>query len=466
MARARSGTAELARLLDAVNAPVYVLDEERAIVFANQACLDWVGPAAEPLQGQRCAYHTAAEAAGPEAVAAGLCPSPEALAGREMAGIVGCTTADGRASRRRARFIPLRGGDSIAGLVVLVEPDDLSEAQALAPAAGETEAARLHERVRSFRQQAARRYRVDRLAGDSPAIRRARAQIELAAASRANVLIVGPRGSGRQHAAAAIHYGGAGESAASLIPMACSVLGDDLTRSTLAALAVRGLPPGLPGRGTLLLNDADTLSPAVQPEVAKVLAARSFPLRVIAVAERRLADLVQAGQYREDLACVLSTLAIELAPLSQRRADLPVLLQLFLEEANARTGKQLAGFAPEAIDCLDAYGWPGNVDELIRVVNEAHQKAEGAQIGVRDLPQQIHLAAAAAAHPRRAEETIVLEEFLREVERELLGRAMARAKRNKTKAAKLLGITRPRLYRRLVQLGLEEAGGKFEPFPE
>lgn len=85
----------------------------------------------------------------------------------------------------------------------------------------------------------------------------------------------------------------------------------------------------------------------------------------------------------------------------------------------------------------------------------AHRRASAAEIGVDDLPEQLHLAAQAAAYPRRPEETIVLDEFLGRVERELIRRALARAKGNKAKAARLLGLTRPRLYRRMVQLGLE-----------
>ena len=77
------------------------------------------------------------------------------------------------------------------------------------------------------------------------------------------------------------------------------------------------------------------------------------------------------------------------------------------------------------------------------------------QIDVNDLPERLHLAAQAAAQPRRTEETIVLDEYLGRVERELIRRALARAKGNKAKAARLLGVTRPRLYRRMVQLGLE-----------
>jgi DNA-binding NtrC family response regulator len=471
MVRVRTGTIQLGRLLDEVGQPLYVLDAEATIVFANRACLDWVGQKAEDLQGQRCAYHSSPQASGPAAVAARLCPPPEALSGQEMTGIVACTVGEGRLSRRRARFVPLARGEDFAGLVVLVDPGELPEEEALAAAQADnlpatvgqvsnlphetSEAARLHEQLRSFRQQAAARYRVDCLAGQSNAMRRARTQIELAAKSRANVLVVGPPGSGRQHAARAIHYAGSQEPRGPLVPLACSVIEEDSIVSTVAAIASRKPPAETADRGTLLLSDADTLSPAVQVEMARLLGAKAFPLRVIATSQRPLVELARQGKYREDLAHLLATLVIELPPLCDRRGDLPLLLQLFLEEANARGEKQLSGFTPEALDCLAAYPWPGNVDELVRVVNQSHQRAAGPQIALGDLPEQIHLAASAAAHPRRIEETIVLDEFLTGVEKELLQRAMARAKGNKTKAAKLLGISRARLARRLGQLGLE-----------
>ena len=461
MARGRTAVIQLVRLLDAVDRPIYVLDDEQAIVFCNLACLAWIGREAEEVLGKKCVYAAAAESADP--VAAGLCPPPAALTGQEMAGVVGCPLPDGRLTRRTARFVPLRGeADAVAGVIALVEPEDLTDSQSACLPACETEAARLHERLRLFRQRMAARYRLDRFIGDSPAIRRARSQVQLAAASRANVLIVGPPGSGREHAAHAIHYGAAAEPGGPLVPLACTVLGADLIGSTLAAIASRRLPQEAAGPRTLLLNDVDQLAGEAQGEIARVLLTGEFPLRVISTTRHALVELAREGEFREDLAAVLSTLVIDLPPLAERRGDLPLLAQLFVEEANARSGKQLAGLSPEALDCLEAYPWPGNLDELIRMLDEAHNKAEGVEIGVNDLPRQIHLAQAAAAHPRRPEETIVLEEFLARIERELLARAMARAKGNKTKAAKLLGMTRPRLYRRLVQLGLEkpEAGEK------
>ena len=457
MARGRSRPAQLAKLLNAASQPVYVLDTGQRLVFSNQACLDWVARTADEMQGLRCRYHSSPEVTGPEAVAAGLCPPPDAWGGGETSGTVASPAADGRLRRRRARFIPLAGRPSQAtGLLVLVDPHDLPEADTPAGTEEEPEAVRLHERIRSFRRRAAGRRKLDRLVGDSAAMRRARAQVAVAAASDSAVLVVGPPGSGRQHAAEAIHYANPPEATGSLIPLACSVLGADLIHSTVTALASR-IPSGASApRNTLLLADADQLPREAQGELAATFAGRSFPLRPIATAAQPLEDLARGGEYRHDLALALSTIVIDLPPLAERREDLPMLAQLFVEDANARSPKQIAGFTSEALDRLDAYAWPGNVDELAQVVAQAHGQAEGPVITPGDLPERIHLAAAAASHPPRPEETVVLDDLLGRIERELIVRALTQAKGNKTKAAKLLGMTRPRLYRRLVQLGLEE----------
>jgi DNA-binding NtrC family response regulator len=184
---------------------------------------------------------------------------------------------------------------------------------------------------------------------------------------------------------------------------------------------------------------------------------KPFPRRLISTSVLPLGELVQRGKFRADLAAMLSTIGIQLPALTDRREDLPLLVQIFLEDCNRQGSKQLGGFSPEAIDELVAYSWPGNLNELANIVAASHKNAQGSEIKPAELPPQIHLAAQAAAHPRKVEEPIQLDEFLQRVERELIRRAIARAKGNKTKAARLLGLTRPRLYRRMVQLGLEEA---------
>ena len=286
-------------------------------------------------------------------------------------------------------------------------------------------------------------------------MRQVRSQVELAAGSTASVSIVGPAGSGRQHVARAIHYGRAAQSAGALVPLACPVLSTSLLESTIRALVRAAATEPPPRPATLLLADVDELSPDVQDCLVRCFLA-SGTMRLVSTARESLAALAAAERFRPDLACALATIDIRIAPLRERPEDLPIVAQMFVEDANRQGTKQLAGFTPEAIDRLSAYPWPMNVAELADVVAEAHRVAQGSHIVPGDLPAKVHVSLDAASRPRKIEETIVLEEFLARIEEELIRRALARAKGNKTKAARLLGMTRPRLYRRLVQLGLEE----------
>jgi DNA-binding NtrC family response regulator len=236
--------------------------------------------------------------------------------------------------------------------------------------------------------------------------------------------------------------------------LACPLVDHDLLQATLRALVRVKSPDGaqLPA---LILNDVDLLPAAAQVELADALArsgAASF--RVFSTARGPLAELAARDEFRLDLACLLSTLTIRLFALQERIDDLPLAAQWFLEQANARGEKQVAGFSPEALDRMAGYGWPGDVAELEAMVNEVHAACKGAEVGPGDLPPRIAWAAELAAHPRRIEETIDLEQFLGKIERELIERALQQARRNKTKAARMLGMTRPRFYRRLEQLGM------------
>ena len=331
----------------------------------------------------------------------------------------------------------------------------------------------MHAAIARFRQQREACYAFERLIGANPAIVRARAQAALAAASGENVLIVGPSGSGKQHLARTIHQRRCAGRPGQIVPLACALLGADLLRSTLVALDTRRTAPG-DGPTTLLLNAVDQLPGEVQADLYRLRTASdrftkgydaggrllwtTYPdASTMGTAAAPLDRLAGEGRFRPDLACLLATLVVELPPLAARLDDLPLLAQFFLEELNARGGKQLAGLTREALDALAAYSWPANLDELAAVVADAHKQAEGPMIAEADLPRRLRLAIDAAAHPVKSDDLVVLDEFLQSVERELIGRALARAKGNKTHAARLLGLTRPRLYRRLIELGMEEA---------
>jgi len=447
MVRPRTSATQLARLFGTTEQPLYIVDDEWTIVFCNPACLAWLARPAEEVVGQLCRYHSAAEGSPLEVLLAGLCPPPEAMAGQEQCGPVVAGN-----ERRSARFVPLRGTEGRAlAVLAIVEPTNCAEASP--PAVENINAADLHDLLRRLHQHWGRHYRLDRLLGETPAMRRVRAQVELAASSRASVLVCGPPGTGRQHVAAAIHAAGQGDTPSPFVPLACAVLDAELIQSTIRAMAQGS--PGVQATGSLLLNDVDLLPSSAQAELACLWSGKTFPFRLMATARAPLTELVRRGEFRADLACLLGTVVIELPPLVERRDDIPLLAQAFLEGLNARGGKQVSGFTPETLDRLDAHPWHGNLDELARVVAEAHGRCEASHITPTDLPQRLHLAADATAHPRRKEEPIVLRQLLAEIEREVILRALKRSKGNKAKAARLLGMTRPRLYRRIVQLGLE-----------
>lgn len=458
MPRSRPIAADLVRLFSASDAPIYLVDDQRQIVYCNPACVAWLGVEAEDLLGQQCVYQSNPDVGRIEVLAAALCPPPQTFCGKPQTARVTITTEVGQTISRRGQFWPLGDGqDESAPVIALLEQSDASARDLESDMPAEDFAARLHDALRTFRQQAAGRFRVDGLIGTSHAITRARAQVELAANSAASVLIRGPAGAGKRHVAKAIHYGQRQPGA--LVSLECGLLESNALRATLRSLSRRAADQ--PG-GTLLLVDVEQLTADAQAELAGMLRERALPMRIVSISAKALAELPPEA-FSPELASALATLTIELPPLARRVDDLPLLAQAFLEAENSVGTKQVGGFATEAFERLAAYPWPGNLDELASIVRQAHQQASGGEVAARDLPREIHLALDGAAHPKRSDETIVLEEYLGRVEKELIVRAMRRAKGNKSKAAKLLGLTRPRLYRRLVQLGLQapdEPGGE------
>lgn len=453
MARTRRKTAELTRLLAVVADPLYVLDEQQRLIYCSAALERWTGCTSEELIGQTCRYHTPPDAGRAETIVAALCPPPGALAGKIHSFTVSVPCDDGRCETRAARCLPLMGHDvAAAGLIVLLSHSD---AQPMLPTEDEIDPAALHAQLQRFRAEHAGPFALDQLIGQSAAMRRVRGQLDLAARSEANVVLVGSKGTGRQHLAKAIHYGRQPVDAGPLVPLSCKLLGGDLLRSTLSALIkADAASPAGKRRGTLLLNDVDRLPTDAQADLVHLLVERPFPLRVVATSEQSPLELAARGAFPAELGHALSTLVIPLPTLAERMDDLPLLAQAFVEAFNAESSKQLAGLTPEALERLAAYPWPGQLDELAAVIRESCQQAAGQVVTQRDLPQRITRFEFARMAPR--DEPIVLDELLSEIEMRLIVDALARAKGNKTKAAQFLGVTRPRLYRRLVQLGLAE----------
>lgn len=444
----------LAKLLGSSLRPVYALDERRRIVYCNPACAQWLGLPATALLGQRCDYHSGGELPGPSDSAAGLCPPPEVFAGQRTKGEISCRGAAGQLLRRQAEFVPLPKEQSDRYVVlVLADAEDLPAATAVGGSAILSEPVALHQRLRLILHELRGRHRLNQVVGDSPAIVRVREQIRLAMAGVANVVVVGPTGSGCEHIARAIHFGRGGAAAPPLTPLACPLLDTELLQSALTSFIASCAELQTEQPPALLLLEVEHLAADAQAALAGMLGGGSLHLRALTTARTPLLQLAAEGLFRRDLAFILSPLVIEVPPLAQRPQDIPLLAQLFLEQGNAEGDKQLAGFAEDAWEQLLEYPWPGNVDELAELVRAAGRVATGPLVSASALPERIRLTAEVAGRPVRGPAPIELDKFLAEIELELLRRALAQAKGNKAEAARLLGISRARLLRRLEFFG-------------
>lgn len=446
-ANSNPSTRRLARLLSAVDRPLYLVAPSGRIEFANRALANWLGMRSADLVGRQGLYRSAAQGAPADSVADALCPPPEVFAGESVENLIHLpgVTSHGTA---RARFLPLPLPDNDLHLVLVVLDLDPQSHPAAAPP---SEAAQLHARLQALRQEKGQH--IGRLLGASPRGRRVRAQIELAMQSGASLLIVAPPGGQAHLIAREIHA--ARVPSTTLLPLDSPRLDAESIGELLQPYS-SPRERGPDHRVTLLCLDADQLDPAAQLELESRLRAASAEIRIISTAQRSLESLAGAGEFRLELACRLSTTTITVLPLAERKEELPLVAQALLEELNATAEKQLGGFTPEALDRLAEHGWPGDVDELTELVREAWQKAKGPLVGSGDLPPRFLTQLHSAGSPPRRLPSLDLDAFLGEIETELLQRALTLAKGNKTKAAKMLGMTRPRLYRRLVQRGLEQ----------
>ncbi len=454
MPRKPSMIRALSHLLEASGAPIYALNDSRQVVFCNRAAADWVGVAADQLAHLTCTYQGDAADDAVQRIADGLCPPPEAFAGQRMDGVLSFTDAAGKLVRRRVLFAPLSECDvEHVGVLAIVGEQEIALHDALQDEMN-SDSQRLRAMLAAVRHSLGKRFSLTQLIGDTPAMKRVRDQVHLAIQTRTRVLVIGPPGSGREHAARAIYYGSEANLERPLVPLSCSLLDAELLQTTIASFRA-DVPDVELQPGALMLLDVDELSPAAQVALMGVLDIPEFQLGIISTSRQPLDSLVEQDRFREDLANTLSTIEINLPPLDSRRDDIPLLCQAVLEEYNSNSQRTLSGFTPEALDQLCWHEFKENVDSLREIVLDACEMAAGPRVTSADLPMEIRLAAIQAAHPKREPQPIKLDEFLEEMEAEVIRRALAQTRGNRAQAARLLEISRPRLLRRMAHFGIE-----------
>jgi transcriptional regulator with AAA-type ATPase domain len=450
----RLSGARFDQLLQQAREAAFWLSGELKFLWVNRAWEELTGyPAAEAL-GLACRAHGPSRGGDLSGVGGSFYPPPEALGGRPAAARTLIIHPSGERRWRRVEYWPFHNemGVLTALLGLVRDPDE-------APLAPESDAHHLRAELMEVRDRLLGRFGLDSLVGRGPAHRRLLDQVSAAAASTVPVLIAGEPGTGKRLAARAIHHLGARREAP-LVPVDCAALPPEVLERALFGTTGAGRDGdassrlALPEGATLLIGDVLDLPRDLQARLASAL---DGPVRLIATTTDDPDASLRSERLRPDLYYALTTLVIPLNPLRERLDELPVLAQHLLERANARGGRQRSGFSPEALKALLAYDWPGNVRELARVIDDAQGRGEGDAIEAADLPAAVrgHLASAYVPPPVPPPVT-PLDELLTQVERRLIESALQRARRNKSKAAELLGISRPRLYRRIKELGFPD----------
>jgi two-component system NtrC family response regulator len=289
-----------------------------------------------------------------------------------------------------------------------------------------------------------------------------------AAASDVTVLLTGESGTGKELVARAIHYHGP-RSEGPFVAVNCAAIPEALLESELFGHergAFTGADSARVGRfteavgGTLLLDEIGDMHPDLQAKLLRVLqdgrvvpvgAVKGHPtdVRVVAATNRDLSAAMNEGTFREDLYYRIAVVTIEIPPLRDRRDDIPLLVSHFLE----KHGGSEMSLAPEFLSGLREYDWPGNVRELENVIQRAlvlHR--EPGELSARDLPESVLEAEAVGEDAFSLPEEGV---DLAEVEKGLIRQALDRTGGNRSRAARLLGITRQTLLYRLGKYGLE-----------
>ena len=306
----------------------------------------------------------------------------------------------------------------------------------------------------------------DELIGESAAMRKLRQLVVRVAASDAPVLITGETGTGKEVVAHAIHRRGA-RVGGPFVAINCAALPETLLESELFGHAKGAFTDAREARiglfvqasgGTLFLDEIGDLAPPLQPKLLRALQERCvrpvgaakevpFDARLVTATNRDLAAAVEDGRFREDLYFRLDVLPVEVPPLRARGADVLLLAQHFARQLAQRTGRPALGISRAAAEKLGDYGWPGNVRELENAIERAAALADHDHILAEDLPERIR------SH-RKTDLLLAGDDPatlvpLEVIERSYVARVLEATAGNKTLAARILGVDRKTLYRKL-----------------
>jgi two-component system response regulator HydG len=280
------------------------------------------------------------------------------------------------------------------------------------------------------------------LVGASPAMRQVYDLIDQVSTTDATILITGESGTGKEVVARAVHERSRRKEGAFVL-VNCSAIPESVFETELASRYQEA------DTGTLFLDQLGEVAPAAQPKLLRVIQERRGP-RIIAATNHDLEEMVEDKRFREDLYYRINVIHIPLPPLRARGGDVLLLAQHMLRQYAVVFGKKVVGLSPAAAERLISYEWPGNVRELGNCLERAVALAHFEEIQVEDLPDKIRHRSRPSLSGHDLPELLTLEE----VERRHVVRVLDACHGNRTDAAKMLGLDRKTLYRKLLRWGV------------
>jgi len=430
-------------IVESISDGVFTVDFEKRITFFNRAAEFITGFKAEEAIGQYCFDIFRAD------ICQTKCPIDAAIAGHPQINV-------------RARIIDKSGEQKPVCINSALLKDPCGEIL------GGVETFRDLSELERLRRELSRSFTTEDIVGNHPKIREILSFLPDIAESDSPVLIEGPTGSGKELFARAIHNLSLRKDHP-FIAVNCAALPETLLESELFGYsrgAFTGALKNKPGRfflankGTLFLDEIGTTSPAFQADLLRVLEggelmplggteALKVDVRVVAATNVDLKKLVSQGRFREDLYYRLNVAKISLPPLRERKEDIPLLIDHFIQKFNLLKGRAIRGVTPDVLSYVMDYPFPGNIRELENVIQYAFIRCKANLIGLEHLPTELF------------EKTDYQKGFLSDLhtphnpeEAEQIRSLLNRYEGNRIETAKALGISRSTLWRKIRKYGL------------
>lgn len=327
------------------------------------------------------------------------------------------------------------------------------------------------EKVETLQQRLDQKFSLEGIVGNSSALSQVIDKVRLVAPTKTTVLVEGETGTGKELIAQAIHQN-SDRARRPFVAVHCAALASNLLESELFGHekgAFTGANERRIGRfeaadgGTLFLDEIGEIDTSTQVKLLRFLESRTFErlgsvkpvkvdVRLVAATNRDLHDMVKKGTFREDLLYRLNVVALRMPPLRERRDDIPVLLHHFVREFAKENGLPEARFSADALNALQNYRWPGNIRELRNFAENTVVMKRGGEISLYDLDERfLHTGTEAGVGSSSDSLPSKNPLSMEENEKRLVRNALLQVKGNRTQAAKLLGMSRRTLHRKLHQ---------------